>query len=94
VGVCSITVAVCQHSCQGDGNLPKPSGGLRVPLHSGNCCLRVVHLVVVNTKELCRNIDRIRAPGVVQSTARVLVIDVSCPVVDQGRPFVAPPGVP
>jgi hypothetical protein len=46
-----------QHFCRRDGNLPKPSSSLHVPLHSGNCGLRMVHLIVDNKKELYRNVD-------------------------------------
>jgi hypothetical protein len=59
VGVRPVIVAMRQHSSHENGNLPKPSHGLHVLLHSRHCCLRVVHLVMNNTKKFYWNVHRI-----------------------------------
>ena len=63
------------------GDLPKPTCGLRGPLHSWDSGLSVIHFVVNNAKELRRTIDRVGAPSMVKATTSILVVNILGPIV-------------
>ena len=75
------------------GNLSKSGCRLRRPLHSGDGRFGVIHFVVNNAKELCRTINRVGAPAMVQMTASVLVVDMLGPVVHERGPLIATPRI-
>ena len=71
-----------KHPSYGDGDLPKSRCGLRGPLHSWNGSLSVIHLVVNDVEKLCRAVNRVGAPSMVQTTTNILVINMLGPVIN------------
>ena len=71
--------------------MPKSGCGLGGPLHSWNGSLSVIHLFVNDAEKLCRAVNGVGAPSMVQITTSILLVNMIGPVVDKRGPlFVAP----
>ena len=66
------------------GDLPKPTYGLRGPLHSWDGGLFVVN----NAEELSRTIDGVGAPSMVKATTSILVVNMLGPIVHKRGPLI------
>ena len=72
-----------EHPDKRYGDLPKPTCGLRGPLHSWDGGLSVIHFVVNNVEELRRTINGVGAPSMVKMTTSILVVNMLGPVVHE-----------
>ena len=91
MSVCAVAVTIREHPNYGDGDLPKSRRGLGGPLHSWNGSLSVIHFVMNDVEKLCRAVNGVGAPSMVQTTTSILVVNMLGPVVDKRGPlFVAP----
>ena len=70
------------------GDLPKSRCGLRGPLHLGDGRLGVIHFVVNNAEELCRTINRVEAPSMVQTTTSILIVNMHGPIIHKHGPLI------
>ena len=80
MSVRSVAVPMCEHPDNRYGDLPKPTCGLRGPLHSWDGRLSVIHFVVNNAEELRRTIDGVGAPSMVKAPTSILVVNMLSPV--------------
>ena len=69
-------------------DLPKPTCGLRGPLHSWDGGLSVIHFVVNNVEELRRTIDGVGAPSMVKAPTSILVVNMLGPVAHKRGPLI------
>ena len=65
-----------EHPTNRYGDLPKSRCGFCNPLHSWDGRLSVIHFVVNNAEELCRAINRVGAPSMVQTMISILVVNM------------------
>ena len=91
MSVRAIAVTMSEHPSYEDGDFPKSGCSLHGPLHSWNASLSVIHLVVNDAEKLCRAVNRVVAPSMVQTTTSILVVNMLRLVVDKRGPlFTAP----
>ena len=88
MSVRSIAVPMREHPGNRYGDLPKPTCGLRGPLHSWDGGLSVIHFVMNNAEELRRTIEGVGAPSMVKATTSILVVNMLGPIVHKRGPLI------
>ena len=88
MSVRSVAVSMRKHPDNRYGDLPKPTCGLRRPLHSWDGGLSVIHFVVNNVEKLYRTIKGVGAPSMVKATTNILVVNMLRPVVHKRGPLI------
>ena len=82
-----------EHPSYRDGDLPKSRCGLCGLLHLWNGSLSVIHLVVNDAEKLCRAVNGVGAPSMVQTTKSILVVNMLGHVVHKSGPLFAAPWI-
>ena len=77
-----------EHLSNRYGDLPKPTCGLREPLHSWDGGLSVIHFVMNNAEELRRTINRVGARSMIKTTTSILVVNMLGLVVYKRGPLI------
>ena len=73
--------------------MPKSGCGLRGQLHLWNDNLSVIHLVMNDAEKLCRAVNGVEVPSMVQTTTNILVVNMLGPVVHKHGPLFAAPWI-
>ena len=89
MSVRSIAVPMHEHPGNRYGDLPKPTCGLRGPLHSWDGGLSVIHFVMNNVEELRRTINGVVAPSMIKTTTSILVFNMLGLVVHKRGPLIS-----
>ena len=86
-------MTICEHLGNRYGDLSKSRCGLCGLLHLWNGRLDIIHFVVNNEEELCRSVNGLGAPSMVQTMTSILVVNMVCPIVHKHDPLFAAPRI-